>query len=89
MDAQDFETVPDVLYQAIGEEAVLLNLNNDHYYGLDDVGTRMWQLLQEHGEPEAVVQQMVIEYEAREEVVRCDLAALITQLEGAGLIRRK
>ena len=36
---------------------MLLNLGNDHSYALDDVGTRMWQLLVETGEPETVVRR--------------------------------
>jgi hypothetical protein len=78
----------DVLVQPLGDEAVLLNLNNDHYYGLDNVGTRMWELLAEHGDPEAVIRQMLLEYDADEPALRRDLAALIDKLEQAGLIIR-
>src|SRR5262249_46846096 len=33
----------DVLVQELGGESVLLNLNGGRYFGLDEVGTRMWQ----------------------------------------------
>jgi hypothetical protein len=82
------QVAKDVLVQPLGDEAVLLNLNNDHYYGLDDVGTRMWALLAEHGDPEAVIRQLLLEYEADEPTLRRDLAALIDKLEQAGLITR-
>ena len=70
----------EVLFQPLGEEAVLLNLQNNRYYGLNEVGARMWQLLQEHGELYAVVAQMVAEYEVEEAVLRQDLQTLIAQL---------
>ena len=85
---RQIQVATDVLYQPLGDEAVLLNLNDDHYYSLDDVGARMWQLLAEHGDPEVVVRQMVSEYDVEEAILRRDLAALIEKLEEAGLITR-
>ena len=78
----------DVLFQPLGDEAVLLNLNYSRYYGLDDVGRRMWELLAEHGGPEPVVQQMLREYDVEEAALRRDLAALVEKLQSAGLISR-
>ena len=37
----------EVLAQEIGEETVLLGMNSESYFGLDEVGTRIWQLMQE------------------------------------------
>lgn len=75
-----YQFSPEVLFQPLGEEAVLLNLENNRYYGLNEVGARMWQLLQEHGDLDAVVAQMVAEYEVEEAVLRQDLQTLIAQL---------
>ena len=36
---------PDVLIQELAGEAVLLNLKTEQYFGLDDMGLRMWRLL--------------------------------------------
>ena len=44
-----FQIAKDVLFQFVAGEAVLLNVNDNHYHGLDDVAPRMWQLLVEHG----------------------------------------
>ncbi len=77
---------PDVLAQAMADEVVLLNLGNDHYYGLDPVGTRMWELLKERGEPEAILPQLLSEFEIDEATVRRDLAKLIDELQQAGLV---
>ena len=82
-------TIPDtVLFQELAGEAVLLNLENDRYYGLDDVGTRMWRLLAEHGETSAVVQHLLNEYagEVDQTTLERDLSELIEKLAHAGLI---
>lgn len=76
----------DVLFQELEGEAVLLNLANEHYYGLDDIGTRIWQLLQEEHNVESVVAQMLAEYDASEALLRQDIANLIEELTQAELV---
>jgi hypothetical protein len=77
-----------VLFQELNGECVLLNLDNDRYYGLDDVGTKMWQLLVEHGDVAVVVDRLLAEYggEVDEQTLRNDLGELIAKLAAAGLL---
>lgn len=65
---------------------VLLHLKTERYYGLDETGTRMWQLLEEHGETAPVVQQLLAEYEIDEATIRRDLAMLIERFAESGLL---
>ena len=78
----------DVLFQTVADESVLLNIADNHYYGLDDVATRMWQLLVEYGDGEAVIREMLAEYEVDETTLRQDFAALVAEMEQRGLIKR-
>jgi hypothetical protein len=80
---------PDVLYQELIDEAVLLNLTSEQYFGLDPVGTRIWQLLEENGDSEYVIAQMLQEYDVEEATLRCDLAAFIEKLSAAGLVNEE
>lgn len=75
-----------VLLQELDNEAVLLNLSDEHYFGLDDIGLRFWQLLEEYGNSNDVISQMKIEYAAPEETLHKDLGKLIVELESAGLL---
>ncbi len=77
---------PDVLFQELEGEAVLLNLDTEHYYGLDEVGTRMWQLLAEHGDVATVAEQVLAEYDVDEATLHRDLADLIAELTDEGLL---
>lgn len=80
-------TVSDnVLHQELGGETVLLNLDTEHYFGLDEVGTRIWQLLAERLAPGVIVGRLLDEYEAQEEQVRADVQRLVGELVAAGLI---
>ena len=75
-----------VMFQKVMDEAVLLNVNDNRYFGLDDVGTRMWLLLEEHGEPETVVRELSMEYGVEESRVRQDLADFIDKMKEFALI---
>ncbi len=77
---------PDVLLQELNGEAVLLDLKTERYYGLDDIGTRMWQLLDSNGQVEAACARLLQEYEVDETTLKDDLAELIDKLAEAGLI---
>jgi hypothetical protein len=76
----------DVIWQELGDEVVLLNLGNEHYYELNRVGTRMWQLLAEERDAEAILAQMMNEFDVPEMTLRHDLAQLIGDLQRAHLI---
>ncbi len=77
---------PDVLFQEVEGELVLLDLAGERYWALDDVGARCWQLLLEHGERDAVLAALLAEFDVEEATLRSDVDALIEQLESAGLI---
>jgi len=76
-----------VLCQELQGEAVLLNLKTGVYLGLDPVGTRIWQLLQEHKDLGKVVEAMLGEYDIAEERCWQDLFLLVSQMEEHGLVR--
>ena len=77
---------PDVLFRDLSGEAVLLDLKSQRYFGLDEVGTRIWQLLNKDGCIETVVAAMCGEYEADEAELRQDLRSFLLDLAEAGLI---
>ena len=77
----------DVVTRNLAGEAVLLDLASGTYFGLDEVGTRIWQLLGEHGSAEPVVAALLDEYDVDEARIRADLDRLIGELHGKGLVR--
>jgi len=44
----------DVIFRELNGEAVILNLDNGTYFGLNSVGMRIWQLCEQHGSLRAV-----------------------------------
>ncbi len=76
----------DVVYRDLEGEAVVLNLKTGRYFGLDPVGTRIWQLLPDHSLGE-ILRLLVAEYEAGEQQIREDLLRLVEQLRDKQLVR--
>lgn len=77
----------DVLFQDLDGESVLLNLDNEHYHGLGEVGTRIWELLTADSSVETLIETIVVEYDVDEATFRNDLATLIDQLLAENLIQ--
>jgi len=67
-------------------EAAILNIKNGVYYGLDPVGARIWQLIQQPRSVDEVRETLVGEYEVEPERCAQDLVALLEQLLAEGLI---
>ena len=76
----------DVLFQELQGEAVLLNLKSGVYFGLDPVGTRIWQLFAEHEVLSEVAQAVVAEYDVAVDKCSEDLLKLVNDLEKQELI---
>ncbi len=77
---------PETLINVIEGESVLLNLNNESYYGLDEVGTRMWELLTSSESIQAAYDQLLNEYKVEAETLRRDMQNLISNLVDQGLL---
>jgi hypothetical protein len=75
-----------VLIRFLDGESVLLNLETERYFGLDAVGTRMWQLATSAPSLDAALTQLVDEYDASPEALRRDLSGLLEHLVENGLI---
>ena len=78
---------PDVLVQELGDELVLLDMQSESYFGLNEVGGRFWQLLVEKPDHEAAVQVLLQEFDVDETTLRADLDQLVTDLTDAGLMK--
>jgi hypothetical protein len=67
-------------------EIVMLNLKNGTYYGLDEVGARVWNLIQEPRSVSAVCDAILAEYQVEPDRCEGDLLALLGELAAAELI---
>jgi hypothetical protein len=76
-----------VLARKAGDETVLLNLDNEHYYGLDGVGTRLWELVEAGTTFGEAVTALLADYDVERETLANDVTALVDDLQKHGLVR--
>lgn len=80
--------IPDgVLISNLQEEAVILNLESERYFGLDGVGTRMLTILANSDSIEAAYAVLAEEFDVDGVVLREDLLALVESLAQKGLVQ--
>jgi hypothetical protein len=82
-----FTPHPDVVFRDLQGEAVILHLGTGTYFGLDEVGTRAWQLLAEHNTLAQVCGRLAEEFDAPVDRIERDVTALVDQLLAKDLIR--
>jgi hypothetical protein len=63
-----------------GGRTILLDLRRERYYGLDEVGTRVWALLKEGADVPAIVDLLGEEYDAPRERLEADVSQVLRHL---------
>ena len=80
-------TVPETVDSSVVQgRAVLVDLESGTSVELDEVGTRMWQLLAEHGTLATVADTMAAEFDVDPARLEKDLALFVDRLEQRGLL---
>jgi hypothetical protein len=71
----------------LGEESAILNLKNTVYYGLNPVGARVWNLLQQARTVGELRDAILDEYDVDAGRCESDLLALLEKMRSEGLIQ--
>lgn len=75
-----------VVVRELAGEAVVLELTTGRYYGLDEVGVRMWSLLEQHGAIGRAYEDLLREFEVPREQLRRDLLEFVDLLASKNLL---
>jgi hypothetical protein len=79
-------TPANVSFSVVGEDAFLLNTRTNKYYGLEKVGARLWELLNEGKSLRDAHQIILSEYEVDPAQLEQDLLELLNHLLENGLV---
>ncbi|HVG45748.1 MAG TPA: PqqD family protein [Longimicrobium sp.] len=83
-----FRRAEHVVSAAEGDRTVLLDPVLGEYFGLDEVGTRIWELLPAHPTAAGLADRLFEEYEAPHETLAADAARLLGELAAKKLVVR-
>ncbi len=76
-----------VVYRELEGETIILNSKTGFYFGLDPVGTRIWQIIHDGASADEVKQRLVAEYDVDNDQASSDVDKFITELCEAELLR--
>ncbi len=90
MSLQDRVQIPDCIrFQRVDTEMVVVNTDTGVYFGLNEVGTRAWELIAEDGRLQAVAERMQDEFDVELQRLEADLLRLVEDLLANGLVKRE
>ncbi len=76
-----------VLVCFLEKDSVLLNLEREIYYGLDEIGTRMWQVVTTAPNLENAYAALLTEFDVEPDLLRQNLSDLLGRLVENGLLQ--
>lgn len=80
----------DVVAREVGGETILLDLGTGTYFGLNEVGGKVWHALDAGQKSVAELCDIVEqEFDAKREIIERDIAALVEDLTARGLVSRQ
>jgi hypothetical protein len=77
---------PHVVFRVLVSETVLLNIDTGQYHGMDETGSRFFEVLHESADLEAAVEVLLKEFSAPRERIRADLIGYCSDLVDRGLV---
>jgi hypothetical protein len=77
---------PEPLTTPVDGELVILDLRRGHYLGIDPIGRRIWELLEQPRSVDALCAALEGQFEVSAETCRTDVLAFVAQLADAELV---
>lgn len=70
----------EVFASEIDDEVVMMNVDTGKYYGMDTVGSRIWELIAEEIQVKEVINKLMEEYDVGEEQCEKDVLEFLNEL---------
>ncbi len=86
VDSQRIRIRDDVLSRVLEGEAVLLDLKSGTYFGLNEVGSEVWEIIRSGADIGQIRAKLLEQFDVDRHTVDRDLETLIAQLEERGLV---
>ncbi|MFZ4663396.1 MAG: PqqD family peptide modification chaperone [Caldilineaceae bacterium] len=77
---------PDILAAPMGEETVMMSMSRNNYYGLDEVGSRVWALLAQPQTLTDLCTALQQEFAVDDETCQREVTTLVQALVAADLV---
>ncbi len=76
----------EVVFRALAQETVLLNMRTGQYHGLDPIGARFFEVMRDSSNVSTACDALAAEYDQPLATIRIDLLAFLEDMESRGLL---
>lgn len=80
---------PDLIAAAVDGEMVMMSVKRGEYYGLNEVGARIWALLEQPLSTIELSERLCAEYEISPAQCQADVEPFIAELLSRGILRQQ
>ena len=77
----------EVFASEIDDEVVMMNIQSGKYFGMDAIGSRIWQLVEEKIQVKEIIAQLLEEYNVTEEQCSNDVLEFLNELYEQNLVQ--
>jgi hypothetical protein len=77
---------PEMVSGNMDGEVVMLSIQRGEYFGLDMIGSRIWELIEHSVKVEEIMTRLLEEYDVDEKTCLGDLIEFLEDLQNKGLI---
>ena len=77
----------EVFASEIDDEVVMMNIQSGKYFGMDAIGSRIWQLVEEKIQVKEIIAQLLEEYDVTEEQCHSDVLEFLNELYEQNLVQ--
>ncbi len=78
---------PDMLASKMDDEYVMMSVEQGEYYGLDETGSLIWELLEHETTPLEIIKNLITEYDVQKEQCNEETMHFLNELYQKGLIK--
>ena len=78
--------ITDVVSAEIGEETVMLSIEHGMYYGMDEIGSLIWELLEQPRQVSEICDSLLARFDVERETCENEVLAFLNRLNNQRLL---
>ena len=79
--------IDDIVASDIDNEKVMMSVEKGQYFGLEPVGSRIWEMIEQPSRVSAIIDRLLEQYSVDRATCEQDVLAFLSELDEAGIIQ--
>jgi len=79
--------IEDIVASDIDDEKVMMSVEKGEYFGLDPIGSRVWELIDKPVKVTDLIDALLLKYDVDRETCECDILAFLEELHENGILQ--